>query len=54
MLLRLPNEIKDIWREWLELHYPDRAAHVLSLMRQMHGGKEYDASFGTGMSELAL
>ena len=54
VLLRLPNEIKDIWREWLELHYPDRAAHVLSLMRQMHGGKEYDASFGTRMSELAL
>lgn len=50
VLLRLPNEIKDIWREWLELHYPDRAAHVLSLMRQMHGGKEYDASFGTRMS----
>lgn len=50
VLLRLPNEIKDIWREWLELHYPDRAAHVLSLMRQMHGGKDYDASFGTRMS----
>lgn len=50
VLLRLPYEIKDIWREWLELHYPDRAAHVLSLMRQMHGGKEYDASFGTRMS----
>jgi len=50
VLLRLPNEIKDIWREWLELHFPDRAAHVLSLMRQMHGGKEYDASFGTRMS----
>lgn len=50
VLLRLPNEIKDIWREWLELHYPDRAVHVLSLLRQMHGGKEYDASFGTRMS----
>ncbi|KLD72224.1 DNA repair photolyase [Xanthomonas pisi DSM 18956] len=50
VLLRLPNEIKAIWREWLELHYPDRAEHVLSLVRQMHGGKEYDASFGTRMS----
>ncbi|WP_367380863.1 PA0069 family radical SAM protein [Stenotrophomonas cyclobalanopsidis] len=49
VLLRLPNEIKDIWREWLELHYPDRAEHVLSLMRQLHGGKEYDSSFGTRM-----
>jgi DNA repair photolyase len=49
VLLRLPNEIKDIWKEWLELHYPDRAEHVLSLMRQLHGGKEYDAAFGTRM-----
>jgi len=49
VLLRLPNEIKEIWKEWLELHYPDRAEHVLSLMRQLHGGKEYDATFGTRM-----
>ncbi|RZA12969.1 MAG: PA0069 family radical SAM protein, partial [Lysobacteraceae bacterium] len=32
VLLRLPHELKDIWREWLQLHYPDRAAHVMSLV----------------------
>jgi DNA repair photolyase len=48
-LLRLPHELKDIWREWLELHYPDRAAHVMSLIRQMRGGKDYDSRFGTRM-----
>ena len=49
VLLRLPNELKQVWREWLDLHYPDRAAHVMSLMQQMHGGKDYDSSFGTRM-----
>lgn len=49
VLLRLPNELKEIWREWLALHYPDRASHVMSLMQQMHGGKDYDSSFGVRM-----
>lgn len=49
VLLRLPHELKDIWREWLQLHYPERAAHVMSLLRQMHGGKDYDARFGKRM-----
>ncbi|QDH68689.1 PA0069 family radical SAM protein [Marilutibacter alkalisoli] len=49
VLLRLPHELKQIWREWLELHYPDRAAHVMSLIRQMRGGKDYDSAFGTRM-----
>ena len=49
VLLRLPHELKDIWREWLELHYPDRAAHVMSLIRQMRGGKDYDSRFGSRM-----
>ncbi len=48
-LLRLPHELKDIWREWLQLHYPERAAHVMSLMQQMHGGKDYDSRFGERM-----
>ncbi|BCT92204.1 radical SAM protein [Lysobacter helvus] len=48
-LLRLPHELKDVWREWLELHYPERAAHVMSLIRQMRGGKDYDSRFGTRM-----
>lgn len=49
VLLRLPHELKEIWREWLALHYPDRAAHVMSLVRQMRGGRDYDSAFGTRM-----
>ena len=49
VLLRLPHELKEVWREWLQLHYPDRAAHVMSLIRQMRGGKDYDSRFGTRM-----
>lgn len=49
VLLRLPYELKEVWREWLELHYPDRAAHVMSLVRQMRGGRDYDSRFGTRM-----
>jgi len=49
VLLRLPHELKDIWREWLQLHYPERAGHVMSLVRQMRGGKDYDSTFGRRM-----
>ena len=49
VLLRLPHELKEIWREWLQLHYPERAAHVMSLIQQMRGGKDYDSHFGTRM-----
>ena len=49
VLLRLPHELKDIWREWLRLHYPGRAEHVMSLVRQMRGGKDYDSAFGSRM-----
>jgi DNA repair photolyase len=49
VLLRLPHELKQVWREWLQLHYPERAAHVMSLLQQMHGGKDYDGAFGTRM-----
>lgn len=49
VLLRLPHELKQIWREWLELHFPDRAGHVMSLVRQMRGGKDYDSTFGKRM-----
>jgi DNA repair photolyase len=48
-VLRLPYEIKDLVREWLELHFPERAEHVLSLVRQMRGGRDNDARFGTRM-----
>ena len=49
VLLRLPHELKAIWREWLQLHYPQRADHVMSLIQQMRGGKDYDSAFGTRM-----
>jgi DNA repair photolyase len=42
-VLRLPWELKDLVREWLELHFPERAEHVLSLVRQMRGGRDNDA-----------
>lgn len=48
-LLRLPHELKQVWREWLQLHYPERAEHVMSLIRQMRGGKDYDSAFGKRM-----
>jgi DNA repair photolyase len=49
VLLRLPLEIKDLFREWLEANVPDRAKHVMSLVRSMRGGKDYDANWNTRM-----
>ncbi|KTD51404.1 hypothetical protein Lqui_0248 [Legionella quinlivanii] len=49
VLLRLPHEVKDLFKEWLGKHFPERAAHIMSLIRQMRGGKEYDSTFGTRM-----
>jgi DNA repair photolyase len=49
VLLRLPLEIKDLFREWLEVNAPDRARHVMALVRQMRGGKDYDANWNTRM-----
>src|SRR6202020_2695528 len=49
VLLRLPHEFKVIFREWLADHYPDRAAHIMSLINQARGGKDYDSQFGVRM-----
>ena len=49
VLLRLPHEVKILFREWLAEHYPDRAKHVMSLINQTRGGKDYDAEFGLRM-----
>lgn len=46
VMLRLPLEIKDLFREWLGEHFPDKAKHVISLVRDLNGGKDYDATFG--------
>ena len=48
-LLRLPWEVKDLFREWLAEHFPDRAAHVMSIVRSMRGERDNDPSFGTRM-----
>ena len=49
VLLRLPWQLKDLFREWLATHYPLKAAHVMSLINQSRGGKDYDSGFGTRM-----
>ncbi len=46
---RLPLEIKDLFREWLEANEPGKAKHVMSLIRSMRGGKDYDAQWNTRM-----
>jgi DNA repair photolyase len=45
-MLRLPLELKALFKEWLETHFPNKAAHVLSLVAQSHGGKLYDSAWG--------
>jgi DNA repair photolyase len=49
VLLRLPYEIKDLFTEWLAEHYPQRAEHVMSLIRAMRGGRHNDPRFGSRM-----
>ncbi|MEO0981873.1 MAG: PA0069 family radical SAM protein [Pseudomonadota bacterium] len=43
VMLRLPHELKDLFHEWLAEHYPDRAAKVINLLREMRGGADYDS-----------
>src|SRR5690606_32289621 len=43
ILLRLPHEVAPLFRDWLDRHEPGRAAHVMARMREMRGGKDYDA-----------
>ncbi|MEK6594273.1 MAG: PA0069 family radical SAM protein [Pseudomonadota bacterium] len=56
VLMRLPWEIKDLFREWLERNYPLKARHVMSRVHQMRGGRDNDPNFGSrmrGTGELA-
>ena len=48
-MLRLPWEVKDLFREWLAEHFPERAAHVMSIVRSMRGERDNDPAFGTRM-----
>ena len=47
--LRLPLELRDLFREWLAVHFPDRLSRTLSLVQSMHGGKDYEAQWGRRM-----
>ncbi len=49
VLLRLPLEVRDLFKEWLVANYPDRANHVFKLIRDMRGGKDYDSEWGKRM-----
>lgn len=46
-LLRLPHELKDLFKDWLTVHYPLKAEHVMSRLREMRGGRENDSEFGS-------
>ena len=50
VLLRLPLEVRDLFKEWLMANYPDRYRHVMKLIRDMRGGKDYDATWGKRMT----
>jgi DNA repair photolyase len=50
VIMRLPNELKDLFKEWLAEHYPQRAQHVMSVIHDMRGGKDNDPRFGTRMT----
>jgi DNA repair photolyase len=49
VLLRLPLEVSPIFKDWLLRHYPDRYRHVMSLVRSMRDGKDYDSEWGKRM-----
>jgi DNA repair photolyase len=54
VLLRLPHELRALFTEWLQAHYPERAAHVLSLIRQTRAGALNDARFGSRFSGVGV
>ena len=49
IMLRLPREVKELFRDWLAQHYPLRAAHVMSLVQQIRGGRDNDPAYGSRM-----
>jgi DNA repair photolyase len=48
-VIRLPWEVAPLFKQWLELHYPQRAGRIMARIREMRGGKDYDADFATRM-----
>ncbi|HEX7689422.1 MAG TPA: PA0069 family radical SAM protein [Burkholderiaceae bacterium] len=53
-VVRLPWEVNPLFQQWLEAHFPDRAARVMARVRDMRGGKDYDATFRTRMTGTGL
>ena len=49
IMLRLPLEVRDLFQEWMLTHYPDKLRHVMSLIRSVRDGKDYDSTFGKRM-----
>jgi DNA repair photolyase len=52
--LRLPLEVADLFRDWIEATFPDRAARIMGRVRELHGGRDYDPEFGTRMTGQGL
>jgi DNA repair photolyase len=50
VLLRLPHDLKDLMRDWLAEHYPDKLKHVFTLLQEARGGKDYDSEWSTRQS----
>jgi DNA repair photolyase len=48
-MIRLPNEVKALFRDWLAQHFPLRAEHIMSVIQQMRGGRDNDPQFGSRM-----
>ena len=49
-MLRLPLEVRDLFREWLLAHFPDKLRHVMGLVQSMREGKDYDSTWGKRMT----
>jgi DNA repair photolyase len=54
IVMRLPHELKDLFRDWLAVHYPLRAEHVMSVVNQLRGGRDNDPRFGERMTGTGL
>lgn len=54
IMLRLPNEVRELFKSWLERHYPLKAAHVMARIRDVRGGRESDPRFGSRMKSEGL
>jgi DNA repair photolyase len=52
--LRLPLEVSELWQDWLAEHYPDRLGRVMTKIRDMHGGRDYDPEWGKRMTGEGL